>query len=466
MIKRRYSGFLAVSVAIISTFSSSLAFAASINFTGNFRTEADLFSHLDLGVGNIPSSKAFLSARALLEPKLIIDDHFTLNSQWSLLTSPGLTPSGSSYGPMGAGQGGYIFGDTNTAGLYLNRVWLEWTSDFGVVRVGRMPISWGYGLIWDSGNEIWDDFQTTYDRLEYQLHFGHLIGAIAYSKPRKLSTLGNTNDQDFYTVYIRYDNPEQDVEAGVLFQREIRSSSQNNDLKTVANPLYMPPVSGYTMPPLSQNAPYALANNVVDIYFKKTMDYFTFGAEIGWLQGTATDFASMNAFGGMLNVTYENHKVKAFLDFLYASGDANLGQGHMNGFVELNRNRRPGLILGQELLGNYANGGAQMGSPLYYGYGSNVFSGVYYLRPGFRFEWSETWASGVEVIFAQKAAVASGDPTNLGLEVDLGTDHSFYKNFDMGITFGYLFPGSGLLGPGAGSPTGVFAVRTTGAVKF
>jgi len=451
-----------------------MLFAASMNFSGNFRTEGDLYNKLDLGVGNVTPSKTFLSARALLEPKLIIDDHFTLNSQWSLLTSPNLTPGYTQNGSMGLGQAGYIFGDPNTGGLYLSRAWLEWTSDFGVVRVGRMPIAWGYGLIWDSGNEVWDDFQTTYDRLEYQLHFGHLIGAVAYSKPRKLNTLGNANDQDFYTAYVRYDNPEEDVEAGLVYQREIRSSNQGADLMGVANPLNIPGASTSANPAISQSlgakAPYALSNNVIDIYFKKTMGSFTFGGEAGWLSGTATDFNgdgnadTLNAIGFMVNLTYDYHKIKAFLDFLYASGDSNLSANHLNGFVELNRNRRPGLILGRELLGKYASGTAQMGSPLYYG-APNTFSGVYYLRPGFRFEWSETWASGLEVIFAQKAAVAAGDPTSLGLEIDLGTDHAFYKNFDMGINLGYLFAGSGLVGAGS-SPSGVFAVRTTAAVKF
>ena len=435
----------------------------SLNFSGSFRTEADLYNKPNLGVPNTNDSKTFLSARALLEPKLVIDDHFSLKSQWSLLTSPNFTPNGTQ--ALGQGQGGYIFGDPNTIGLFLSRVWLEWISDFGLVRIGRMPVSWGYGLIWDSGDDIWDNYQTTWDRLEYRLQLGHLVGALAYSKPYKLSVLGNESDQDIYTAYIRYDNPEDEIEGGILGQREVRSGSPSA-IMGMANPYHIG-ISQPNLPPIAVQGPYPTADYIVDVYLKKTVDQFSFGGEVAWVTGTGITPTNgpvpVNALGAMANITYDNHSIKAFLDFLYASGDSNLSGGHMNGFVLLHRNRSPGLILGRELLGNYTGNTAGMGSLVYYG-APNTFSGVYYFRPGFRVDWSETWGTGIEVLVAQKAAtLGPADPANLGVEVDLGVDHAFYKNFDAGLDLGYLFAGAGL---GASSGVGVFAVRGTVAVKF
>src|SRR5690606_13479087 len=149
------------------------------------------------------------------------------------------------------------------------------------------------------------------------------------------------------------------------------------------------------------------------------------------------------------------HKVKAFVELLYAGGDADLSDNQLNGFVLLHRNRRPGLILGRELLGPYASNHVGYGSPVVYGDGG-TFSGTIYARPGVRVDWSRNWASGVEVIYAQKATAASGDSSSLGVEVDVGTEYSVYRNFDMGLTFGYLFPGGGLRVP---DPKGVFAAR-------
>lgn len=466
--------FLAVVLVFLQV--SGPAWGVSLNFTGHLRTEAALYNKGNLGTGTQNPSKAFISSRALLYPNLIVDDHFSVKSQWSLLSSPAFTPDAQPLGaasgaPVGlsVGQGGFVFGDAGTRALVLNRAWMEWISDFGVVRAGRMPVSWGYGLIWDSGNNLWDDFQTTLDRLEYRLHFGHVIGALAYSKPRKTNVLGSEGDQDFYTVYLQYDNPEMDVEAGVLYERQVRSSGQAADYIAVggaANPYRLP--TGSTNPPLSDRLPYPMSNNVVDIFVKKSVGYFTFGGEAGWLTGSAFDFNgnniedSLNAFGLLVNATYEYHSIKAFTEVLYASGDSNLNADHLNGFVVLHRNRRPGLILGRELLGNYYGNHVGQGSYLAYG-DANSFSGAFYVRPGLRVEWSQTWATGLEVIFAQKAATATGEEGHLGVEIDLAADHSLYKNFDLGLTFGFLIPGQGLR---VSNPSGVFAVRTTAGVRF
>lgn len=211
---------LLFSICGLFLISSQVVVAASMNFSGSFRTEAT--SYTNLGQTSAKESKQFLMGRALLDPNLLIDDHFSIRSQWSLLTSPAFTPKATQ--PLGNGQGGFIFGDVQSASLSLNRAWLEWTSDFGVVRLGRVPISWGYGLTWDAGNQIWDDYQTTDDRLEYRLHLGNVIGALAYTKARKFSVLENTNDQEFYTAYLQYDNPELDVEGGIYFEKQTRST--------------------------------------------------------------------------------------------------------------------------------------------------------------------------------------------------------------------------------------------------
>ena len=448
---------------------SVAVFGVSMNFHGNFRAEGTYYKNADLGSGS-NDVKQFIGARGLLNPDIIIDDHFSIRSQWSLLTSPVFTPNGGV--PLGVGQGGWIFGDVQSLNLQLSRAWLEWTSDFGVFRIGRMPFSWGYGLVWDAGNQTWDDFQTTYDRLEYRLHLGNIIGALAYSKPRKLSVLGNSNDSEFYTVYLQYRNPEMEVEGGILYEKQERSTSQNADLRgdrppgggVSPNPLN-DPANSY---PLSNKTPYARSNDVVNVYLKKTMGRLTMGGELAWLSGEAIDYNgngtpdSLNGLGVLLSASYEIHTVKGFIDALYVSGDANLNDDNNNGFVLMNRNRRPGLILGRELLGPYYGNNAGLGSLLVYG-DADTYSGVIYVRPGVRIEWSKSWASALEIIYAQKATVSATDTKNLGLEVDFGTDYSVYRNFDLGAKLGYLFAGAGLR---VGAPKNVFALSMTASLTF
>lgn len=449
-----------------------MGFAVSMNFSGNFRTEGAGYINLAQKIAtpgttppSVPENKQYLQGRFLLDPNLVIDDHFSIKSQWNLINSQTLTNGAAT--PLGIANDGWIYGDNNVNIMTLNKAWLEWTSDFGVVRMGRMPISWGYGLLWDAGNGVWDRFSDVRDRLEYRLHLGHVVGAVAYSKLRKASTLGQADDQDFYTIYLQYDNPELDVEGGIIYEKQSRSEIQSATLTGSGNPYALP--ARYENPyPLASKSPYPHSNNVLDAYLRKSVGSFTFGGELSWLKGDAYDyngggnFQDMDAWGAMLNVTYQGHKVKAFAEFLYAGGDNDLTDKDLKGFVLLNRNRSPGLILGKELLGPYAGNGAGRGSLTVYG-DRDSFSGVYYFRPGIRVDWSPAWASGLEVIHARKAAVKDGEESVLGTEIDLGTDYNVYKNFDLGANFAVLFPGKGIQ---VLDTVTIFGFRTTASLRF
>jgi hypothetical protein len=452
----------AFQISLGALFLSPALYAATINFGGNFRTEAGSYNGLGLGANNgITQTKNFIAARALLNPNLVVDDHFSVKSQWSLLQSPSFTPDGTR--GLGSGQGSFIFGDTASSNLVLSRAWLEWTSDIGVLRLGRMPVSWGFGLLYDSGDGVWDDFQSTLDRFEYRLHLGYVVGALAYSKGLKGSVLGNDNDQQFYTAFLRYDNPEVEVEAGLMYELQQRSGTQSSSLRT-ASPYSQ---SGGLTFPLATNFPSPLSNSVIDVYLKKTSGYFTYGGEVSWMSGSAIDFGGsgaaqeLNAFAFALNTSLDYRKVKGFLEVVYASGDADLNNGPMTGYSLLNRNKRPGLILGRELVGPYYGNNLSLGTPLAYG-NTGSFSGVLYFRPGIRFEWSPTLTSVLEVIIARKAAAQAGEGSDLGVEFDFGTEYALYKNFRVGADLGVLAPGSGI----RTNPSAAFALRGSASLTF
>ncbi len=440
---------------------SGASFAATMNFSGTLRAETASYNNLGLGAA-ASGSKNYIAARALLNPNLVVDDHFSIKSQWSLLSSPFFTPA---VGPLRSGQGSWIFGDPRAVAFNLTRVWLEWTSDIGVFRLGRMPVSWGYGMMYDSGDTLWDDFQSTLDRIEYRLHLGYVIGALAYSKGLKNSVLAtNNDDQEFFSAYLRYDNPEVEVEAGLLFEKQQRSATQATALTAGSGNPYVQP--GSTAFPNSTGMASPLSNNAVDLYLKKTSGYLTYGGEVSWLNGNAITpsgaIRDLNAFGVLLNVALDYRKVKTFLEFVYATGDADTNADTMTGFTLLHRNRRPGLILGRELLGTYAGNNVGLGTPVAYGR-NNAFSGVLYLRPGVKIDWSTSLSSGLEVVIAQKASTQAGESGNLGIEFDAGTDYAIYKNFHLGADFGLLLAGAGIGAPTTGA---AFALRATAALTF
>jgi len=50
-----------------------------------------------------------------------------------------------------------------TDSIVVKRLWLEWSTAFGLVRVGRQPSHWGLGLIANDGNDFRNDFGDAYD---------------------------------------------------------------------------------------------------------------------------------------------------------------------------------------------------------------------------------------------------------------------------------------------------------------
>lgn len=453
------------------------AFAVTMNFEGSFRTEGSYYNNTGLGNGAIPKDKAFLYNRALLNPSVVIDDHFSVKSQWSLLSSPTFAPSSQSFAgsAMVVGNGGYILGDPNATAMLLQRAWLEWTSDVGVLRLGRMPFNWGYGLLWDDGSrDIWDDFQTTLDRVEYRLNLGYINFGVSYSKTFKASTLGSGGDSIFFSGFLQYKNPETDFEGGILYENQWRSPDLTANFKGPSNPAaknpnpwYVPPVAGFTQPNLAKNTPYPLSNHVLDIYVKKGLGAFTLGGEFSYLAGKAIDFGGdgtaddLGAFALVARAQYEKHQLKAYAEVLYATGDDNINDNTQSGFLLLHRNRRPGLILGRELLGPYATSAVSQGSCTAYS-GPNTFSGCLYGKVGASYDWTSTISTGLDLIYARKVAIAAGEESSLGFEIDAGVAYLLYQNFTVGGNAGLLLPGAGI-GPNTDA---AFAVRGTAALNF
>lgn len=51
--------------------------------------------------------------------------------------------------------------------IEVKRAWAEYMFPFGQVRFGRMPNHWGLGMMWNAGDSIDDDWQTTTDRIMF-----------------------------------------------------------------------------------------------------------------------------------------------------------------------------------------------------------------------------------------------------------------------------------------------------------
>ncbi|PMY12524.1 hypothetical protein C1X42_32810, partial [Pseudomonas sp. FW305-BF8] len=62
------------------------------------------------------------------------------------------------------------------------RLWLDTHTDFGTLQVGRAPMHWGLGAILNSGDGVYDRFQSTADTIRLVSKFGYFTFMPFYAK--------------------------------------------------------------------------------------------------------------------------------------------------------------------------------------------------------------------------------------------------------------------------------------------
>jgi hypothetical protein len=139
-------------------------------------------------VGCKNGTQSSANIRLRLNPEIHISDNLRVMTQVDLLDNLvlGSTPRGYANGP---GAGGFAvaprdayspigFEDDTTSpprsginslndSVSVKRAWGEYSTPVGEVRFGRMPWSWGLGMVYNSGDGHDDDYQSTIDRLQF-----------------------------------------------------------------------------------------------------------------------------------------------------------------------------------------------------------------------------------------------------------------------------------------------------------
>ncbi|MEM1031122.1 MAG: TIGR04551 family protein [Myxococcota bacterium] len=126
--------------------------------------------------------------RFRLNPELHISDNIRVRAQLDLLDNIvlGSTPEGYANAPAPGGgyqvvaRGGYapvgaltntqwapVSGvNSTTDSIVVKRVWGEYATPIGQLRFGRMPFHWGMGMLFNAGDDVDGDWQSTVDRLQ------------------------------------------------------------------------------------------------------------------------------------------------------------------------------------------------------------------------------------------------------------------------------------------------------------
>ncbi len=470
----------------------SPAQAVELNWAGSFRAEFNSISNytMDSSDGGqdldaaryaregyyIPgggsNSAKFETLFLKLRPRLVVNDNVYIKSEWWLGD-----PTYGFYGNAAPNSGNdqKYFNSTYSRGssITAQRVWGEFLTDIGTFQLGRAPLHWGLGVVWNQGDSVWDHYASTGDVARLISKFGSFTfipGFIMYSTGNSLGgactysssatgcvpTRGTGAVVD-YSLVFKYDNPDEDFEAGVNFIRRLGGRSQDS--------------SGFTGPTASGGVTQS-NYNTWDLYGKKRLGKWTFGTEIPLVNGQV---------GGL---DYKTYAIATEADWKISnSWNAFIRAGHAPGQPSgpqvmdkyrafyFHPNYQLGMVMFHYQLANLGGYGGTQGAantqnnpavpssgllspydnPIvnanYLGFGGSYKTDKWDFHAGFIFaKASETAKSGQHFFNTwrrrQSSVTAIQDQSDsLGWEMDYGTTFQWDDHFQLKLDAGFYFPG-------------------------
>lgn len=266
-------------------------------------------------IKNEENNARFQNMVLQLKPHMIINDGVTIIGELSTGSPTGdsqtarSTNMGSSTNtPADAASAGNdnigsYYTQTTSSALNLNQMYAEIYADTALYRVGRFAKHFGLGAMVNAGTNPGDRFYSGYEGFEAQLEIQNFHLDLMWAK---LHTGSNPNGRyDAYesSVSALYDDPKRNFQFGVYYA--LREVENNNSL--------------YSGKP--QNV------TLIDVYFAKAWEKFSFGLEIPMLSGEVgntygTGDADFDANAYILETKYEvNSKWKVGLNSGMVKGD-------------------------------------------------------------------------------------------------------------------------------------------------
>ncbi|MFN7684811.1 MAG: hypothetical protein ACK5QT_05305, partial [Oligoflexia bacterium] len=230
----------AIAAVLMAVGRPSPAFAMDFDWSGDFRTEVHWLKNYQLSTDNPDTATGYTIPRGAadpsqfqtlflrLRPKAVVNDNVTLRSEWWVGT-----PSASFFGDAGGSAGSAThlrtYDSTFSGGSTLSaqRLWLEVLTDVGNVHVGRAPLDWGLGLVWNAGDGLWDRYASTGDVIRMVSKFGafsFIPASVKYTRGQSLADSRGVSD---YALALKYENADEGFDVGVNFIRRIGGSGNS-----------------------------------------------------------------------------------------------------------------------------------------------------------------------------------------------------------------------------------------------
>lgn len=462
----------------------SIVHALELNWKGQFRTEINSVFNYTLDSANATTDSTrmtnpgyyipgggqtaahFQNLFMRLSPSVIVNDNIYIRSEW-WLGSPvfGLFGAGL---PYSIDQRQFYSSQSRGATITAQRYWVDLLSDFGTVQVGRAPLHWGLGVVWNNGDGLWDKYQSTADIVRLASKFGSFSFVPAVAKYSMGNSIGGaclnpsagpgpctgsegSGGASDYSLALLYENPDTDMELGVNFIRRIVENGQD--------------ASGFQgLTGSSGGAIY----NTWDLYGKKRIGQITLAAEAPIASGVVSgiNYSSFAIVGEAKWEPSDNFEVGLKAGLAPGQAGANSATPSSASPYYFHPNYRLGMIMfgyqfrnfsGPNSLNNASTPDNYLLSP----YDNPITNALYAsLAASYRLA---KWRFNGNVIIATAQQVATSGNTHffnswtrqfvaygasanqsnfLGVEVDWGATFKWDDNFLFGVDMGLFFPGA------------------------
>jgi len=467
--------FTTLSLIVAALFINSPAYAGDIEWSGLYRIEGYRIENSELRSGGQDALGYGLS-HLIMRPKITAGDGITIYGQFDIFndvtdypnsqmgqifgdgvrngntTAPGKTTSAANSNTLSQTQ--------NAESLLVTQLYLTYNQEYGQLIVGRAPLQFGLGMTYSAGRGLFDHWMDTRDMVGYKIIMGNLSIVPMYGRPSG-GTINNSDNINDYMIQLMYENPESDLEMGVMYVLRT-GGDQASDA-----PVYSagPPVTNpYGLGGQGATQTSGMNIKTVSLYALRDSEHLRLGMEASFQSGdsgvvdTAGDKVGFSGFGIATELEYrpEGSKWKWGLKSGYASGDDPGTNATYEGF-QFNRNYDVAMLLFNHPLGqaDFLRSGVTTGNV--YQLDANgkstgninvadveAISNVIYLAPNIRYVFNDHWSIDQSIItgwLATNPILNVSVPKDLGYEYDVSLTYSPRKGVAWVNQFGMLFPG-------------------------
>lgn len=467
----KFKAFFVILTGVMALSFSSV-WAGDINWSGRYLLKGQYIKNPRLTSNK--NEYSFLSHHLILNPEFIAGDGIVVHSRFDIFNSESYPNSavgeffgGSESATTSTSKQKHATGQVASGTLEINELYLTYANPFGYFIGGRAPVHFGMGLTFNAGKGEFDNWFDTRDLIGYKMVFGNLYFFPTYAKIREGDAEQDEDIQE-WTAQAGYDNPDTDLEIGLLYSKRKANTGGVDAIATT--PIYNKPAD-----PGRAKSIYTF-----NVFVKKRTGPVLVKIETS-MQSGATGLVTTGGEGisldGTATIGEIQYDSKGSVDFDlklgWVSGD-NPGTPKYEGYL-VNRNWDVALIMFNYLLGPTATSNI-LGNENYIrettaGHKADVgfISNSLFLAPGLNWKWSERSGLKGRLIWAKmNQEQYPGQSKDLGFELDASVYYKPYDRITLQLDTGYFKAGKAYQGDpvNPSQNKSAYAIMTKAAISF